>query len=399
MKTLAIVFFSFSFVIALVAVSRGNSQQNSVPDVDVLAYSVFDYDDGTTLYLYDTSNDENTTLYLSDDRLHFVFGSNGRIAFSTGWSWKNNGEMFILDTTASDQSVVNLSRELNMVGYPLGWSYDGTYLAFASVINGGQQQAIYIWNGATAIDITPQNTLGNPQSFDIAWSLDGRLAFTVWFGSSSRDPRSEIYVWDGEATLNLSQNANAEDREPTWNTNGEIVFGSTLDNEYVLLLWDGTSYVDGLPDVSSFARIAPQLNIYSPFSVWVNDDLLAFEAFAPQDSYVQVYIWDRQTLTNISQNPDSHNLAPQWSHDEYWAFVTDQQRLYIRNEHNDAVFETHGQFSPAWSSRGSLVFCSRNNTREWKLYRWDRATVSILLQGDEIFAQWRSGQTTVCSDG
>jgi hypothetical protein len=400
MKSTAVVFFSFAFVLVSIVTSRGISQENAVSDTDILVYSVFNSGDGTTtLYLYDTSSDENTMLYQSDDGLYFLFGSNGHIAFSIGWLWENNGELFILDTTDLDQPLVNLSHELNMLGYPLGWSYDGTYLAFASVIDGGQQQAIYVWDGTTAIDITPQNMLGDPQSFDIAWGLDGRLAFTVWFGSSNRDPRSEIYVWDGESIFNLSQNVDAEDREPIWNTDGEIVFGSTFGNEQILLLWDGTSYVDGLPDVSSFTRIAPELNVYSPFSMWVNDDLLAFEASAPHDSHIQVYIWDRQTLTNISQNPDSHNVGAQWSQDGYWAFVTDQQRLYVRNERNDTVFETYGQFSPAWSSGGSLVFCSRNNTRDWKLSRWDRESVSTLIQGDAIFAQWRSGQTTVCSDG
>ena len=236
-----------------------------------------------------------------------------------------------------------------------------------------------------------------PQSFDIAWSSDGRLAFTVWFGSSSHDPRSEIYIWDGETTFNLSQNVDAEDREPVWNTDGEVVFGSTLDNTYILLLWDGVSYADGLPDVSSFTKIAPHLHVHSPFSVWVNDDQLAFEVFGPEESDIQIYIWDRQTWSNISRNPDAYNVTAQWSRDGYWAFVADQQ-LYVRDARNSTVFVTRGS-SPAWSAGGNLAFCSRDGRSDWKLSRWDRASVSTLMQGDEIFAQWRSGQTAVCSNG
>lgn len=377
-------------------------QRSPVSDEDVLAYSIFRYGEGTTLNLYDTSSHENTILYQSDDRLHFVFGSNGRIAFSTGWTWENNGELFTLDTTESESPLFNLSQELEIEGYPLGWSDDGNYLAFASEIDEGQQQAIYIWDGTAVIDVTPQNTLGNPQSFDVAWSSDGRLAFTVWFGYSNGDPHPEIYLWDGKATLNLSQNADAEDREPVWNGKGEIVFGSIKDNEYILLLWDGMSYDDGLPDVTSFVRVAPQLEIYSPYSTWVNDDLLTFSASARQGSHVQVYTWNRQISLNVSQNPDAHNGGSRSSYDGYLAFVTffsELQRLVVLNERNEPVLETHGQYAPAWSSGGTLVFCRRNDRSGWNLLRWDRASVSTLVQGDEIFAQWRSGQATVCSDG
>lgn len=399
MKATTFAFCLSALILAFAVAGRGISQENAVSDVDILAYSVFNYGDGTTIYTYDTSNDENKTLYQSDDRLHFTFGSDGRIAFSTGWIWKNNGEVFVLDTTKSDQHLVNLSDELDMVGYPLGWSDDGNYLAFASEIGGGQKQAIYIWDGTITIDITPQNMLGNPQSFDIAWSPDGRLAFTVWFGSSNRDPRSEIYIWDGETTFNLSQNEESEDREPNWNTSGELAFGSTLDNQYTLLLWDGVSYVDDVPDVSSFTRIAPQLHVFSPFSTWVGDDLLAFEGVDPEDSLIQIYNWDGQTWSNISQIPDAYSYAPQWSHDGYWAFITDQQRIYVRNEQNDTIFETQGRYGPVWSSGGSLIFCNREGRGAWNLSRWDRTSVSTLAQGDVIYAQWRSGQSIVCSDG
>ncbi|MBZ0300558.1 MAG: hypothetical protein K8J31_12490 [Anaerolineae bacterium] len=402
MKTPVILCFSLAFLLISGAASTGNSQENAVSDVDTLAYSAFDYDDGTTLYLYDAGRDENKMLYQSKDRLHFVFGSQGRIAFSTEWTWENNGKLFVMDPTDPDQPLVNLSRELDITGYPLGWSGDGSYLAFASVVNGGPQQAIYIWDGITAIDITPQHTPGNPQGFDVAWSPDGRLAFTVWFGYSNLDPRSEIYIWDGQVTFNLSQSADAVDRDPAWNGRGELAFGSTQENEYILLLWDGTSYVDGSPDVSSFTRIASQLHIYSSYSTWVNDELLAFAAYAPQDTHVQIYVWDRQTLTDMSQNPDSHNGGSGWSQDGYWAFVTffsNQQRLYVRDAQNSTVFEARGQYIPAWSSEGSLIFCSRNDPSRWNLLRWDHASVSILAEGDEIFAQWRSGQMTVCSNG
>ncbi|MCA9904295.1 MAG: hypothetical protein KC547_10580 [Anaerolineae bacterium] len=395
MKRTVVVLFSLVFLLIIVVASRGTA----VSDVDALAYTVSTYGDGTTLYLYDTSSGKTTVHYQDDGRLHFVFGSHGLIALSTDWTWENNGELFILDTTESEPPLVNLSQQIGMAGYPLGWSDDGSYLAFASEIDDGQRQAIYVWDGTSTTDITPQNMPGIPHSFDIAWSPDGCLAFTIWFGSSNHDPRSEIYIWDGETTFNLSQNVDAEDREPVWNTRGELAFGSYRDNEMMLLLWDGISYVDGLPDMSSFTRVAPQLRIFSPDSTWVNDDLLAFEGFEPDSSQIQIFDWNGQTWSNISQNSDAHSYGAQWGQDGYWAFVTDERRLYVRDPQNNTVFETAGWYMPAWSSGGSLIFCDRIGRGPWKLSRWDRASVSTLVQGDIIYAQWRSGQEVVCSDG
>lgn len=387
------------FILVVLQIVEESIQRNAVFDTDILVYSVYNYEDGTTLYRYDTNSDETTILYHDDDTLNFVYGSNDRIAFSTGWAWKNNGELFILDTTKPDQPLINLSQEIDLFGSPLGWSADGSYLAFASEIDEGQRQALYIWDGTTATDITPQHTLGNPENFRIAWSNDGRLAFTVWSQPSDSASRSEIYLWDGEATLNLSQNADAEDREPVWNTAGELAFGSTLDNAYILLLWDGKSYLDGLPDASTFTRIAPQLRVASPFTTWVSDHILAFEVVDSENSQIQIYVWDRQHWTNMSQEPYSHNGGAQWSHDGYWAFVTDQHVLIARDAHNNDVLRTIGQYPPAWSSGGSLIFCSRTDRGDWKLSRWNRASLSTVIQGDIIYAQWRSGDTVVCSSG
>lgn len=399
MKTIA--FVSLTFLLISIAASRGNSHQNAIEDTDILVYSVFNYDNGTTLYLYDISSDEHTLLYQDDGRLSFNFSSNGLLALRT---WGNNGELFILDTRDPDQSFINISQEAGIDGFPLGWSDDGRYIAFSFEVEEDQRRAIYVWDGNAAIDITPQNTLGSPQSYDVAWGPDGRLAFTVGFGSSNRNPRSEIYIWDGEATVNFSQNADEDDSAPIWNTKGELAFRSYRNDETMLFLWDGKSFVDGLPDTRSFTRIAPELNLNWPYPTWVNDDMLAFEAIGSQDEYQQIYTWDGQNLTNISQNPNAHSGGSQWSQDGFWAFITfvsnpREQSLHVRDMNNNTVFETRGQYSPAWSSGGSLIFCNRKGRGAWKLSRWDRASVTTLVQGDIIQAQWRSGQSIVCSDG
>lgn len=401
MKSKALTVLLLTGLLVFGVTNRVNTQENALLDTDKLVYSVFDYDNGTSLYLYDTDSGENTMVHHEDGRLRFVFGSNGIIAFSTGWTWENNGEIFILDTNKPNLSTISLTSEINMVGYPLGWSIDGNYLAFTSGHDNGQQ-SIYIWDGQSVIDITPTDVIANPQSFDIAWGVNEQLAFTVWFGNSNLDPRSEIYLWDGESTVNLSQDENAEDRQPVWNSDGEIVFGSTNDNEYILLWWDGTSYIEGVPDTSTFTRIAPQLTVVSPFSVWFDNDQLVFEAYDTQDTHSQIYSWDKLDISNLSRNPNSDNAVPQISTDGYWAFnafSSDSFHLYVRDENNETIFQKRGHGSPAWSSGGSLMLCGRDGNGGWKLSIWNRSTLSTLTQGDEIFAQWRSGHMSVCSDG
>jgi hypothetical protein len=128
-----------------------------------------------------------------------------------------------------------------------------------------------------------------------------------------------------------------------------------------------------------------------------------------QDSHIQIYLWDGNSVTNISQNPNANNGDATWSSDGKWAFATfftvEQQLLYVRDANNQTILTVDGGFqpgakAPAWSSGGYLSFCSVD--RNGKILNvWDGLHIRKIAQGREIFAQWSwsSSAKTTCWNG
>jgi hypothetical protein len=373
---------------------------------DMLIYSVLS-DSGSTLHRYDPYSRTDFQVYQQKGRMRFESNSLGMVAFSTPWNWQNNGDLYLLDTTSQQPIPTNLSLEIGLTGFPLGWSQDAHNLAFASWQDEGNLR-LYIWDGLIVLDITPESGSKTIESFwDIAWSPDGRLSFTVSYRSSSldEDGPTEIFLWDGHATMNLSQNPTGEDRSAVWSANSKLAFLTSSEGGYQIVVWDGFSYHDGLPDRSSFTVIAPEMTAYYSYPTWTTDGQIAFGVQLPNDHYSQVYVWNGETATNYSQNPDAHNGGAVWSYDGYWAFVSYSSKenlIFIRDHDNNMLLATEGQYPPAWSLTNELVFCRSEYTDtsfEWILSMWDADSLSQIASGTEIYAQWQSGQKTVCSSG
>lgn len=385
----------------VVMISTASDRGSLVENNDVLAYSHFTYENGTTLYLYDTSRGEHREIYQTDGHIRFVFSADGRIAFS-----ENNGELFIVDTAASNQVPFDLTREIEVRGYPLGWSPEGQYLAFATRQD-EKRLLLYIWDGESIFDITPDTGAWTPEQYYVDWSNDGRLAVTVFFSfiSPSDEGPSEIYLWDGNTMMNLSQNLEGEDRFPVWNKQNELAFLAITGERSRLYVWDGVSYRDGAPDAASYRQIAPGMTAYYSSPTWTTNGSIAFGVQLPTDQRSQIYRWDGESLVDISQNPDAHNGGETWNANGYWAFVTyfsPEQLIFIRDPDNNTLLETEGQYTPAWSSGNNLAFCRMERSEsnlDWILSIWNEVTLTEIARGDEIYAQWQSGQQTVCSSG
>jgi dipeptidyl aminopeptidase/acylaminoacyl peptidase len=301
---------------------------------------------------------------------------------------EGNSEIYVLDAKSQDRLPINISKDINQNGFPIAWSPDGQYLAFES-FQDEDDKLIYVWDGETAINITPNDMRDEAESYWTFWSFDGRLAFTVGFGDS---PRSEIYLWDGDATTSLSLNPTGYISFPTWSAEGKLAFQflSAQDREYNILIWDGIS----------FTNVAPELTAYYSFPTWTNEGLLAFVTTPPEESHAQVVVWDGQTAINISQNPGLHNGSPRWRADGHWAFSTffsSEQLLYVRDAENRTIFTTEGEYA-VWSSDGNLTFCQRSNPG-WTLSIWDGHQIIEIAHGYEIRARWQSGSGVLCSSG
>jgi hypothetical protein len=232
--------------------------------------------------LYDPENDEHMLLYEIPNYMIFEASPDGQVAFfeqeipENGFGWDRNTDIFLIDAQAVDEPPVNLSEIINLRGYPLGWSQDGSMLALAVYVR-DDDWLIYVWDGETAINITPDGLNERVGGYDVDWGVDGRLAFTV-----SPNEGSEIYIWDGDSPISLSQNAI---REPRWNANGELAFLSASG----IAVWDGISMINGRPDEDSFTIISSELIGGYSSPQWMPDGRLMFAGGLTADNHMQIY--------------------------------------------------------------------------------------------------------------
>ena len=366
------------------AIGRGTNS-------DLLAYTVGRQP--TSLMLYDFSNDSNKQIFSSSDSLMFSLSDNGRLAYAS----RESGEIYVLDTRAADPKAINITQTPTIIEVPLAWSHDSRYLAFVS--SQGDRPQLYIWDGEATVNITPNDMADSIESYQVTWSDDGRLAFTVRYGFNVNGD-TEIYIWDGKTTTNLSQNPIGEDSGPVWSEDGRLAFLSTRDGQYNIFVWDGLSFRDGSPDIKPFIDDPSALIGYYSFPNWIPDGHLTFISQTAVDTHTQIYVWDGQAATNISQNPNLHNGIPMWSDNGHWAFVTyfsPQQLLYVRDAGNRPLLTTEAQYSPAWSPNGLLVFCKPDPS--WTLAVWDGQQIVNLVRNREIRAEWGNGNSVACSSG
>lgn len=372
------------------------SEAKKIEAGDYLVYVRRDYSDtGWTgqLMLYDPSKDVHTPILRDWNIDRISLGAGNRMAFSS--SHEGSSEIYILNYPFVDSVPTSITHNIATQNQPIAWSPDGQYLAYWSAQD--DRGILSLWDGKISSHIYNFQKIS-----EVTWSLDNQLAFTEFYGFSSLDGGgpSEIFIWDGNETVSLSQNPTGTDRFPAWNANGQLAFLSEREGEYDIFIWDGVSKINGMPDPASFVNIAPNLTGYYSNPVWTNSDLLTFTGAQPKEN-IQIYEWDGQRATNISRNLDFHNGSQSWRSDGYWvfgtSFLSDQQLLYARNEKNRTVLTTEGG-SPAWSPRGLLLFCVKA-PRGWTLFMWNGAKIVEIAQGYEIDASWQNGEETFCTSG
>ncbi|MBC7809513.1 MAG: PD40 domain-containing protein [Burkholderiales bacterium] len=428
-------------LLVIVSAITGHRVLANDADGDLLVYSVPNGNGGMGLFLYDVRNRRSAPIIVNNTGRYsgFVFSSSGRLAYSA------NDDVYVMDVSAESSLHVNLTETLDASAYPLDWNVDENYLAYEAALADdsrrlyiwdgetsleiapsglpataytygaqwsfdnrlvftaqyGDDKRIYVWDGETTIDITPSDLHPAVRSYHAEWSQDGRLAFMVWYESAFDDryegDPSEIYVWDGETTMNVSQHPTGGDRSPSWSRDGRLAFLTYIDgngdDSSDILVWNGQSFVDGLPDKSSYSNIVPELTSYISYPIWTNDDLLTF--VGPEGHYGQDYVWDGQTATNISQLSNLHAGTPRWSADGRWAFFSSQSLVIVRDAENNTLLSTEGQYAPAWSPNGYLMFCKYG----WVLTVWDGHEVIEIAHGMWISAQWQDGKGVSCSSG
>lgn len=380
-----------SAVLILLARFTGTSRQSSG---NLLAYTDFERKD-ISLTLYDVDSRIGLPIGIAGTISGFSLSADSRLAYSSNET--GNGEIYLLDTQADKPTTIDITQTPITHEVPLSWSPDGRYLAYVS--NQDAKSALYIWDGETAADITPSDMQDKPVAYQTVWSDDGRLAFTIRFGFDVYQI-SEIYLWDGETTTNLSQNPNGEDRAPAWSRDERVAFLSARGGKFNIFVWDGQSFKNGLPDIQPLVDDPSGLIGYASLPGWTPDGQLTFTSQTAADTHTQIYVWDGQTATDISQNPGLHNGSPQWSRGGRWAFMTlfsPQQLLYVRDSDNRPLLTVEA-YQPAWSSGGYLLFCVPNRLG-WGLSVWNGQEIISITDAYVINAQWGNGNGADCSSG
>jgi hypothetical protein len=357
------------------------------------------YSQARLVMIYDLHRGLSAPLLRNAEFRNFRFNVDGRLAFTS--AHEGNDEIYILDTTLVDSVPINISQNPNTDDYPLGWSPDGRYLAFESH-QAENNRRLYVWDGETTVDITPADLPHMVDSFWVTWSFDGRIAITAFYRNDSPDDPngSDVYIWDGTTHTNLVQTPISSEGVHVWNHDGQLAFSVFQDNNYDIYIWDGVSFENGSPDNTTFVQVAPEISKYPARANWLHDGHLAFAGTSAQDTTAQIYVWDGQTATNISQNPTLHHSGISQSNDGRWAYVnffSSQQFVYVRDAYNQPLFTVVGE-SAAWSPSGYLSFCARDSS-DWALFIWDGQQINQIYHGNVIGIQWQGGTTTACSSG
>lgn len=362
---------------------------------DYLLYMIDDHPEARQLMIYDTFRNTQAQVLSKLDILTFSLSMKDQLAFSLS----NNGEIYVSDYPFLEKDLIEIPVPESSSSVPLSWSPDGQYLLFYSIYM--ESKVLSVWDGNHITDILEyKGTID-----EVAWSLDGRLVFTEFYGfdpdTTDEWGSSEVFYWDGDTIVSLSQNPTGEDRFPTWSKDGKVAFLSARNERYEVLVCDGVSKDQGIPDVNTFIDVAPNLGHDFSSPTWTSSNSLSFGAYDGEDSHVQIYEWNGQTTLNISKNPLSHNGGQSWRSDGYWSFITffsGSPDLYIRDNTNQTVLQTKGQYRPAWSQDGALIFCVPSDDG-WTLSMWKDENIIEVAASGFIMAMWKNGESVFCSYG
>jgi WD40 repeat protein len=358
--------------------------------------------------LYDPAENTHAPFLPDWDIRTLSISANGRLAFLS--SHDGTPAIYALDYPSTNSIPVKITSDTSTGHYPVAWSPDGRYLAYGSFQN--NETTLSIWDGKGFIQIF--TTSARISIHEFTWSSDGRLAFTTFDFPNERG--SEIFIWDGNKTVSLTQNPYGEDRYPAWSDDGRLAFLSEQADVYDIFIWDGTNTINGLPDVHSFNNIAPSLTRVNSKLGWSNSGSLTFRGIESGSETYQIYEWNGSVAANISQIPGNYAADQRWRNDGYWSFATGlhigSPRVYIRDGKNKTQLTLKG-YGIRWSESGYFIYCQRTILSRWELTEiglpkivkeyggWtlslgNGSKITEIAQAYEIEAIWGNGERVTC---
>jgi WD40 repeat protein len=335
-----------------------------------------------------------------------------------------DGEIVINIT--SDIALNNITQDPYATSYELSWSPDGRSLAFRLWRGAGNYDgSLYVWDGETATNIAPDDCPDFVREIDADWSSDGRLAFTIEYHEEEDSAvPSEIYVWDGNATTNLSQKPAGADWGATWSDNGQLAFMSVRDGEEGIYVWDGVSFKDGSPDSDSFIHVTRELQLPEddnpqyprPDPIWTDEGFLGFLVI--EEVAIswrrELVLWDVETqeIARQFRSPDWAGFGG-WNRlrngqlvNHHWGIASGRGAINfeVRDTRGRLLLSDSVGWGWVWSPAGYLAFCDlgREDLPGLRVVSIldERGIQIVATSPDSIEVQWQSGGRTFnCWDG
>jgi WD40 repeat protein len=307
------------------------------------------------------------------------FSTQGRLTYAVGANGQNQVRVFDVRSSVNNPQVIYTAPNSTRF-YRFKWSPDERYLAFPQQ-DENRNTYLYVWDGESILRIN--HAEADTIIEGIAWSYDNRLAFTVRPSDhqAGRSFPSELYLWDGQQTINVSQTPEREERLGPWSQDGRLAYislGFTSDDPNTVIIWDGLNSTQVYSDVGTLYWLG-----------WNAEDELTFTRL--RNDISQLYRWDGTKLIDIS--PDSQAIYGyyDWNMDGRWA--VNVRKLPEVPTNNIQVWDTDQQLLldvadatyPLWTEAGSLLFCQRQS-QGVVLQHWDGERTRPITQGSIIYA-------------
>jgi Tol biopolymer transport system component len=417
----------------------GHSQADQeVSDRLIIRVTPYDYQtQPSQLIVYDPQQTPALTMLISDITFRsFIVSREGLIAVSMNYEVEQTALIALINLHAAEPVPITIQTWQGVSAYPLAWSPDGARLQYIVEDGGGHYEMyvwenetntlltrdfvpvfsgrfeasedwnqdgslifstpdqsghlrLQVWNGETTTDITPTDLPAAVERYVASWSVDEQVAFAANFGLRGSAIPVDLYLWDGETTRNLTEALGAGDYDysaPVWSADGRLMFAANTPHRADVVTWaggNGRSIETGLmAHVSSLG--------------WTADGRAFFSATKAGETFYQVYVFDGTFLHNISENAFVDTFAVPSLVDGRLALYTwSADRISVHDAQNHVLLDTEGQFRPAWSMDGALVFCRRAEIG-WSLMLWDGYSVWEVASGSRVNAQWESGERVAC---
>ena len=395
---------------------------------------------------YNPATGEYIELPIRDVTQTIATSGDGRIAYI------QDNDVWVLDVLNAPTKPTNITQTPDETEWFLRWTPDGQFLEFqvgsgpyilytydsnkvrasdygdnvtrfwndlgwyVAPVNKSDGTSWYVWNGHKHIELALPPLPSEPVWHDFQWTLNNHLFIVVGYREQEYAQPigpTDIFYWNGD---DVREVVNPSEDETfmlgDWSADRRLTFHTSQDYFDRWYVWDGVSFTpEGVPDTSTLIAINGTTDQIDDIE-WMPDGRLAIVAKGNPESdsllrhpYLcsdpcapQVYVWDLQTLHQLTANDFNSFLVN--VHDSGSIVVSDFDGLRIWgvtvfDSKLQPVFQSSGPHSISrWSVDGNLAVC-----RTGELLVWNGQDSTLLSRN--TFARWLLAPSPrmVCSTG